>query len=262
MHYYRATLQYDGTDYAGFQWQKDIPTIQNDINLALGKLRPGKLSTLGASRTDSGVHALDQTVKITTELPLNLNGFLADINSVLNPQLRILTIKECPSDFNPSVSARSKEYRYFFTNFDKGHSQQRFIAHIANPLNLERVQACIEKMKGQHDFQNFCSAGSNVKTTVRTVIECELQLVNPRERLPTHGPFSISHGLTQCYELRIVANGFLKQMIRHLVSALWMVGSGKLTVEEFEQLLAGPKKEQQQWRVAPAKGLFLWRINY
>jgi tRNA pseudouridine38-40 synthase len=89
-HFYLARLQYDGTGYYGFQWQKDLPTIQDDFNLALSKLVDGRITTMGASRTDTGVHALEQFLKITSENEIDLTNLVKDLNKILPPQISCL----------------------------------------------------------------------------------------------------------------------------------------------------------------------------
>lgn len=263
MYYYKATIQYDGTGYAGFQWQKDILTIQSEINQAIQKNISTKFSTVGASRTDSGVHALEQVVRITCEHPLELPQFIEQFQRMLPSQIKCLGVSPCQSDFNPSADAQTKEYRYYFTNKTEfAVNERRFISNIANPLNVDAMKACVQKINGTHDFCNFYSEGSNVKTTVRNVLLCELAVIDPRVQFSHQILFPIPTELSSCYELKIVAQGFLKQMIRHLVSALWMVGSGRLSPEDFEALLEGPRREKRLWKVAPARGLYLWRVNY
>jgi tRNA pseudouridine38-40 synthase len=177
--------------------------------------------------------------------------------------IRCISIEPCDGLFRPAASAISKEYRYFFTNktqVDK--KQQRFIANISNVLDLGLMLDCAQLLVGMHDFCNFYSSGSNVKSTIRKISICELTEINPNDILLDSALFPIDKDLNKCFELRIEANGFLKQMIRHLVSALWMVGSGKLSSAEFMTLLNGPKILKQRWKVAPPNGLFLYQINY
>jgi tRNA pseudouridine38-40 synthase len=169
----------------------------------------------------------------------------------------------CPYEFRPASDSLSKEYRYLFTN--KSHfsaAERRFIANISQKLDLQAMLPCVQAIVGTHDFCNFVSTGSNVKSTLRTVNICELAEINPHRLFAGSRLFSVPDSLTHCYELRIEADGFLKQMIRHLVRSLWMVGSGKITTEQFLTLLNGPKVAKQLWRVAPASGLYLYDIKY
>lgn len=159
-HYYKATLQYDGTGYAGFQWQKDIPSIQNDFNLALASLIAGKITTMGASRTDTGVHAMEQVVKITSENFIDCTTVVERLNTKLPSQMRCLEFVPCEGDFRPETHPTSKEYRYFFTNHRNVLLEdRRFISNFSLPLDLDLMRTCLLEILGTHDFQNFCSAG-------------------------------------------------------------------------------------------------------
>lgn len=259
MHYYRGTFEYDGTGFCGFQWQKDLCTIQDELNQSIKSMVEGTFSTMGASRTDSGVHALRQVVKITSQRPIDCQQLLKHFNSTLSSQIRCLDLNPCAGGFNPAAAPYSKVYHYFFTNERQlARNQQRFISNISNPLNLATMQNCVDQLTGIHDFKNFCSLGSNVKTTVREIFFCELDLGGPQSLISESGVFHLADPPVPIFCLRIEGKGFLKQMIRHLVSALWMVGSGKLSEEEFVRLLKGvEKKEKRLWRVAPPNGLFL-----
>jgi tRNA pseudouridine38-40 synthase len=262
MHYYKATIQYDGTDYSGFQWQQGVETVQSAINAALARIHPGKISTAGASRTDAGVHAVDQRLKMTTEWPFECASFLPLFNDSLPAQIRCLDLAPCEGSYNPISHTVSKEYRYLFANTGKlAGADRRFVSNIANPLDDELMQACTQLVVGTHDFKNFVSTGSNVRSTIRDVRRCLLSTVVPQEIFPSPTLFQMPPTLTSCYQLEIAANGFLKQMIRHLVAALWMVGSKKLSLDEFEEMLQGPLVEKRRWKVASPRGLFLYKIT-
>lgn len=263
MHYYKTTIQYEGTNYAGFQWQNGIPTVQSEFNNAIAKLIDGKITTMAASRTDTGVHAIDQVVKISSTYPIELSSFLGAFNNALPPQIRCTKIDLCDGLFRPSSETISKEYRYFFTNKTQVSKEDtQFIANISNKLDLDAIHFCIRALRGKHDFCNFYSSGSNVKSTTREIFHCELSLINPQDIFTGLDLFNIPKNLLSCYEFKIEANGFLKQMIRHLISALWMVGSGKLSTDDFLNLLNGNKHSKQLWKVASPNGLFLYRIKY
>ena len=263
MHYYKATIQYDGTGYAGFQWQKEIPSIQNDFNLAIQKMIEGKVTTMGASRTDTGVHAMEQLVKITSQNTIDCTTFTNSINQLLPAQIRCLNVLPCSGNFKPASDPVSKEYRYYFTNKrNVTLEDRRFISNFSLPLDVESMMMCVREILGIQNFQNFCSAGSNVKSTTREITVCELTEINPHSVFSESELFRLPTELIHCYQLRIEGNGFLKQMIRHIMSALWMVGSGKLTTDEFLHLLKGPKKDKRIWKVAAPNGLFLHEIKY
>lgn len=263
MYYYRTKIQYEGTNYAGFQWQNGIQTVQSEFNKAISQLADGKITTMAASRTDTGVHAIEQVVKISSSNPIDLTSFLNAFNKELPPQIRCIDIIPCPGLFRPAAEANSKEYRYFFTNKTQiSKEESQFIANISNKLDFDAMTVCIYALLGKHDFCNFYSSGSNVKSTIREISSCELTVVNPQEIFSELPLFQIPSNLESCYQFKIEANGFLKQMIRHLISALWMVGSGKISADEFIQLLDAQKMNKQLWKVASPNGLYLYKINY
>lgn len=259
MNYYKAILQYDGSDRMGFQWQEGMPTIQGDLNLSLQKILQGKVTTRAASRTDKGVHAFGQVVKISAEDPTTLDA--AQLNTALPSHIRCLDISPCAGAFIPSVDQLSKEYRYLFTNTPGVSGQdQRYIAQTPYPLNIGHIQTCVAMLKGTNDFRNFWSIGGISNTTLRDILQCDLTMIDPkllfRDTLFTAGQ------VTCCWQFRIVGKGFLKHMVRHLVGALWMVGNGRLSVEDFSQLLRGEVKEQRPWKKADPRGLYLLKVSY
>ena len=259
MNYYKAILQYDGSDRIGFQFQEGMPTIQGDLNLSLQQILQGKVTTRAASRTDKGVHAFGQVVKISAEDSLPLDP--ARLNTVLPPHIRCLAISLCAGDFIPSVDQTSKEYRYLFTNTPGVSGQdQRYIAQTQYPLNIDHMQTCINMLKGRNNFRNFWSIGGLSNTTIRDIIETDLTLIDPNE-LFKDSLFTAGQ-VTSCWQFRIVGRGFLKHMVRHLVGALWMVGNGRLSVEDFSQLLHGEQKEQRPWKKADPRGLYLLKVSY
>jgi tRNA pseudouridine38-40 synthase len=259
MNYYKAILQYDGTDRTGFQWQDGMPTIQGDLNLSLEQILQGKVTTRAASRTDKGVHAFGQVVKISAEDPSPLDA--ARLNLALPAHIRCLALELCHGSFIPSVDQFSKEYRYLFTNTPGVSGQnQRYIAQTPFSLNFDHLQTCVDMLKGTNDFRNFWSIGGLANTTLREIHDCDLNLINPEE-LFRDSLFTAGQ-VTSCWQFRIVGKGFLKHMVRHLVGALWMVGNGRLSVEEFSELLHGEQKEQRPWKKADPRGLYLMKVSY
>lgn len=259
MNYYKAIIQYDGTNYCGFQWQKELGTVQNDFNQALYQLLSGKVTTMGASRTDTGVHAVEQIVKISAEQEIDCQPFLSLLNQSLPSEIRCLSLSECAGSFRPASDHVSKEYRYLFSNTLKSNSlDQRFIVNHPYQIDIELMMEAAGMVVGKRDFQNFCSAGSNVKTTVREITRCEVSAINPHTVLPNPDLFTLPLTHPQCFQLRIEGRGFLKHMVRHLMRALWLVGGGMISPDEFEGLLNGPKKTKRLWMVAPPNGLYLY----
>lgn len=254
MNYFKAIIQYDGSDRMGFQCQAGTPTIQGDLNLSLQKILRGEFTTRAASRTDKGVHAIGQVVKISAEDAPTLDA--AILNAALPSHIRCLDLLPCTREFIPSIDQSSKEYRYLFTVTP----DQRFIAHAPFPLNIDHMKACVDMLKGINDFKNFWSIGGIANTTIREILDCDLTLIDPRDFFKST-IFSAGE-VTSCWQFRIVGKGFLKHMVRHLMGALWLVGNGRLSVEDFHKLLHGEQKEQRPWKKADPRGLYLLKVNY
>lgn len=254
MNFYKAILQYDGTDHLGFQSQEGMPTIQGDLNLSLEKILQGEFTTRAASRTDKGVHAFGQVVKISTEDQSFLDA--AQLNLALPTHIRCLDISPCPGTFIPSIDQFSKEYRYLFS----ATPCQRYIAQAPSPLNTDHIKICVDMLKGTNDFRNFWSIGGISNTTIREILECDLTIINPQE-LFQDTIFNAGE-VTSCWQFRIVGSGFLKHMVRHIVGALWLVGSGRLSVEDFSNYLNGELRAQRPWKKADPRGLYLRKVSY
>jgi tRNA pseudouridine38-40 synthase len=252
MNFHQAIIQYDGTERQGFQHSDGAQTIQGDLNHALANILKGEFTTRAASRTDKGVHALAQVIKISSE-----DGFtLEQLNAALPAHIRCLELTPCAREFIPSIDQRSKEYRYLFTT---AGNEQRFIASAPATLNIEAMQTCVAMLKGTHDFKNFWSIGGISNTTVREILDCDLTEIDPRDFFKDT---LFSTELPSCWQFRIYGRGFLKHMVRHLVGALWEVGGGKLTSEDFAKYLYGDLKPQRPWKKADPKGLFLVKVHY
>lgn len=251
MNYYKAILQYDGTECFGFQYQEGVSTIQGDLNLSLEKILRGEFSTRVASRTDKGVHAFGQVIKISAEDTVTIT----DLNGALPSHVRCLDLSPCAREFIPSIDQFSKEYWYLFSNIP----DHRYIAQ-APALNIESVKTCVGMLKGTNDFKNFWSIGGVSNTTVREILECDLTLINPQELF--RGSLFTAGDVSSCWQFRIVGRGFLKHMVRHLVGALWLVGNGKITVDDFARYLHGDLREQRPWKKADPRGLYLLKVNY
>ena len=237
----------------GFQAQEGKSTIQGDLNLALQKMLEGEVTARAASRTDKGVHAFAQMVKISAEDPSPLDT--AKLNEVLPSHMKCLDLSPCPKDFIPSVDQRFKEYRYLFTD-----TEERYISQAPTPLNIDNIKTCVDMLKGTNNFKNFWSIGGISNTTIRNIMEADLTMIDPQELFKDS--LFTAGDVTSCWQFRIVGSGFLKHMVRHLVGSLFLVGSGKLTVQDFSNYLHGELREQRPWKKADPRGLYLMKVSY
>lgn len=253
--HYKLTLQYKGTRYSGWQVQSGTSevTIQGELNRALKTISKSEdIKTMGAGRTDAGVHALGQVVKVTFPLVIAPENLVRALNSNLPDDIRVTSGEITDESFHPTVSATSKEYHYRFTSLRTATAfQNDLIANFAFDLDLGKMREACEILVGEHDFTNFFCEGTEVSSYVRTIFSCDIVEVpqNDWEMLPAHFVF------------RVKGNGFLKQMVRLLMGAIWNVGRGKITLEEFRSAL-GPTKVQRLGPVAPPNGLYMVCVNY
>lgn len=257
LYHYKAKIEYNGTAYSGWQIQSQgEKTIQGELNRSLSSIaKTHEVKTIGGGRTDAGVHAFGQIVRIEMPLSITPDGLRKALTTKLPPDIRCLEVWSCTPDFHPIFSAVSKEYVFFFTNRCDGPSvfQLNRIANCPFPLDIELVRDACALFVGEHDFVNFSTKGTPVKSTIRTIFECEL-ISSSIGEFPNH--LSLP-----CFMLRIRGNGFLKQMVRLIVGAIWEVGRGKISTDIVKKALEG-SRELRAGPVAPPEGLYLKEIFY
>ena len=235
-------LEYDGSRYVGSQLQKQAPTIQAELETALGKLTGERLRVALAGRTDAGVHAQGQVAALTTASTPETDVFVRGLHAWLPADIAVRRAVEAPETFDPRRHASSRTYRYTIQNTTVRSPLWRGYAwHVAAPLDTATMQDAATELIGEHDFAAF-SRREGVPT-VRCLRRCD---VARRGALLT---------------VEVEANAFLRQQVRRTVGALMQVGSGRLNVAGFRDLLhrAEPNSAEP---LAPAHGLCLLRVAY
>jgi tRNA pseudouridine38-40 synthase len=254
IHYYRLILQYKGTRYLGWQVQPESAglTVQGELNKALQVVSKAAVQSMGAGRTDAGVHALGQVAKVGIALAIDPENLVKALNVKLPDDIRVIHAEVSDYEFIPTVHAKSKEYHYRFTgNRMFTAFQNDLITNHPFDLNIDLMLEACRLLEGDHDFQNYFCEGTEVSHTIRTIYQCDIQHIEQGswEMLPAH------------YVFKIVGNGFLKQMVRLLMGALWNVGRGKITLDQFKNSLSVPCSHRLG-PVAPPQGLYMVRVNY
>ncbi len=241
---YKLTVRYDGTDYAGLQYQPGFRTVQGEMENALAKALNREVSVLSASRTDSGVHANGQVMSFLADTPIPTNRLAEVINNFLPQDIRVASATEVDEDFHPISDARAKLYTYRFTeNRDVDLRHWRYVYRFNEKLDYEAMEAAMAHLRGTHDFAAFRASGGQAATTVRTIYRLEIKR---GEEFST---------------LEVLGNGFLYKMIRIIVAGLLEVGRGSLTPEDILEILEG-KERTAIPHTAPPQGLCLERIFY
>ncbi len=254
---YRVTLAYDGTEFLGWQVQRDPRdrTVQGVVEEALRRLAGGvPVRVAGAGRTDAGVHALGQVAAFDLPRDLDPAELQRALNGLLPADVRVLASARAPAGFHPRKSAVSKLYRY---ELDTGPlrlpTRRRLAGWTPSRLAEQPVRAAAALYVGRHDFASLGSSGGGTQTTVRTVTRSAVSFQ------PTPGAETVDGAVTLVYEVE--ADGFLRKMVRSLVGGLLAAGRGALAVADLERALAA--RDRRCWPApADACGLTLVRVDY
>lgn len=252
---YKITVQYKGTGYQGFQIQQTGETIQGQLNNALKILSKSEnIKTIGSGRTDSGVHAFAQVVRIQIPVDIPEENLQRAMNSHLPNDIRVTSAVRCSQDFHPIFSAQSKEYNYVFS-IDQSISPfaHDLVTLFPFELDISLMQEGCKLFCGEHDFVNFQCTGTEIESTVRHIYECEI--------VHHHSSGLWGHMLNDYYVLRVIGSGFLKQMVRLMMGALWSLGRKKITLSDLEKSLKIPKAKRLG-ATAPPQGLYLKEVHY
>lgn len=244
MRCYRATIEYDGTDFAGFQWQRDLRTVQGELETALRRLTEQDVRVSGAGRTDAGVHALGQVVSFRASTRIPTERLATAMNSVLPEDVRAVEACETDEAFHARFSAKSRAYVYVILNRQEPSAVwRRFAHHVRQRLDVGAMEEGARRLIGEMDFAAWANALGDVQTTVRRVLRCSV-----RRR---------GHLIL----LAVEATGFLHGMVRNIAGTLIQVGHGKREPADIERITAS-RDRSQAGPTAPACGLCLVRVRY
>lgn len=237
-------IEYEGTNYSGWQKQVQKNTVQQTVEDAILHITKEKAVLHGSGRTDSGVHALGQVANFKTNSGLSTTQFQKALNTVLPNDIAILGVEEAPLKFHSQYDSKSKIYVYKILNreYPSAHLRQK-IWQVIPKLNVKKMKEASQTLLGTHDFKAFAHAGVTVKTTTRNVINVSLKKKK------------------EIIEFEIEAEGFLKRMVRLIVGTLVQVGRERITPLDFKEILENGEKNKFVIP-APPHGLFLKKVIY
>ncbi len=241
------TIAYDGTNYSGWQKQKDpsVRTVEGVVTEALRQLlRMPELECIGASRTDAGVHALGQRAMLEAETTIPVERIPLAIRSYLPEDIVVTKAEEVGEAFHPRYDCVKKTYEYRFWNAPTKNPKERLYSmYVAKPLELQKMQAAAKAVIGTHDFAAFCAAGAQVSSTVRTIFDCQVERQG------------------DCVRILVTGDGFLYNMVRILAGTLLAVGQGRLAPKEVANILES-RDRRKAGQTAEPQGLTLQEIFY
>jgi tRNA pseudouridine38-40 synthase len=242
---FKLIIEYDGSDYHGWQRQARERTIQGTIEWAIGRITGEKVSLIGSGRTDAGVHALGQVANFRSASALPADVVLRALNALLPEDIVVLDCNTVPAGFHARFDAREKTYCYSLLNRSCPAAVGRqYHWHIRHPLNVPAMKVALTHLTGTHDFTSFQGAGSPRPHTIRTLSAAHIEL-------PGDGRIAIT----------VSANGFLKHMVRNIVGTLVAVGRGRIVPDDVPAIIEARDRAAAP-ATAPACGLCLLGVRY
>jgi tRNA pseudouridine38-40 synthase len=243
----KLTIEYDGTDYVGWQRQPAGASIQGLLEDALAPIEGRPVVVHGAGRTDAGVHALGQVASVVLEVTHDPATMLRAINAALPVDVRVVALEEAAAGFHARFSAVAKTYEYRIVNGPVISAfLHRYAWHVPQPLAVAEMQEAAALLVGRHDFAAFQASGSTVHTTERTIHAIE---------------WETGAGHARPIVMRVSGDGFLRHMVRAIAGTLVEVGTGRWPPRQVAAILAS-RDRRQAGRAAPPAGLFLVSVGY
>ncbi len=247
---YRLTIQYDGTDFHGWQVQRNLRTVQGELEKVISMLEGAEVKVTGSGRTDAGVHAEGQVANVRLNRLFTPEKFCAAINGNVGRDVRILNVEEVSDDFHSRFSARLKTYIYRVVNAPvMSPFWLRYAHHESRFLDFDKMNEAARLFLGEHDWTAFSAARSDVENRVRTVTEFVID---------SHWDARANASII---EFRISAHGFLRYMARSIVGTILEVGRGEKDSDTILAAIAGGERSLAG-RTASASGLTLLRVDY
>ena len=239
----KAIVEYDGTDYRGWQEQPVGKTVEGEIIKALKNVTGEDIKTFGSGRTDAGVHSYGQTFSFKINCSIPCDSLIFAVNRRLDDAINIVSMEEVDLDFHARYSANGKIYTYKINNGDFDPFISRFYYHHPRKLDLEKMRDASRAMIGRKDFKSFMASGAEVKDTIREVYEINFRQIDDKIEIDFHG------------------SGFLYNMVRIMASLLVQAGEGRADYERINDIIKAQNRQRAR-HTAPANGLFLKKVLY
>ena len=256
MNFYKLKIKYKGQRYQGWQKQAHSElTVQGQLEKALSKIvKSTDIHSIGSGRTDSGVHALAQVVRIQIPFKIESTSLLKAINSNLPSDIECLNCEDSTEGFHPVFGAKDKTYRYVFSLGKRSDALSgELMTHLSRDLDISKMKAACLAFIGEHDFADFYTTGTEVATTIRKIFDCSLEKYSGTGFLEDLYP--------EYFVFEVKGSGFLKQMVRNLVGHLLYMERNKLPESDLIEVIA-QKDRRAAKDCAPARGLYLYCVKY
>lgn len=239
---YKMIISYDGSFFHGFQRQKNYISVQEVLEEKLTEILKTEVVIHGSGRTDASVHARGQVVHFDSRQYVPVNNLKKILNKKVYPHIYVDTIEIVDESFHSRKSAVAKEYRYYVSINTFDPLKANYLHFFHDRINISKLREAMKYIVGTHDFKSL-SKNKDLATSVRTIYTFDL---------------NIKDGIL---EFRIVGNGFMYNMVRIIIAIMLKVAEGKLEPSDVERIISGKKRTLAPW-VAPACGLYLWKVYY
>ena len=247
---FKLTIQYDGTDFHGWQIQNGQRTVQGELTSGLSLIDGRDVIVHGSGRTDAGVHAEGQVASVILQREISAEKLRAAINANIGKDVRVLQVDSVADDFHARYSATEKSYAYRIINAPViSPFWSRYALHEARSLDVARMHECAKLFLGEHDWTAFSAAQSDVDNRVRTITEIEVEA------------FQDKRARGRVIQISVSANGFLRYMVRSIAGALLAIGRGELGMSEVAEAITMGQRPAAI-ATAPACGLTLVSVKY
>lgn len=240
----KLTIEYEGSDFNGWQKQPNKLNIQGTIEKVLESITGEKVELNASGRTDAGVHAIGQVANFKTNSNIPIEKFAIAINSRLKKTIVVKKAEEVEENFHARYNCKKKTYEYVINNSEYGSAVFRNLAyHIPQKLNVEKMNKASKLFIGEHDFKAFKSSGTSSKSSVRIIYDTSV--IKDEDNI----------------KIRLTGNGFLYNMVRIISGTLVDVGLGKMEPEEITRIIE-EKDRTKAGKTLPAHGLYLISVEY
>jgi tRNA pseudouridine38-40 synthase len=255
----KLVLAYDGTDFAGWQAQPDLVTVQGVLAAAITRVTRETVLLHGSGRTDAGVHALGQVASFVTSSPIPAANLVIALNDTIPSSIRVLSAEEVAEDFHARKSAKAKTYRYrIFRGGVCPPFVARYVYHHPWPLDEQSMKRAAGSILGEKDFTSFAAVDPDRQRRIQEASEEDAD--SPTNLRTIFSSAFRREGEELVYEVR--GNGFLHHMVRNLLGTFLLAGKGTVALSEIEGIVEARNRSANPGATAPASGLFLVNVEY
>lgn len=238
----KLILEYDGTNFCGWQWQPRDRTVQGELQKSLARILQEQVKIIGSGRTDTGVHALGQVANLHIHSEMSVEKIKAGLNGTLPKDIRVLSVEIAPPQFNARYDAQKREYHYSISRRQRAIGRC-YCWYYKAALDLAKIRQASQHLIGEHDFRSFCQTGADVSHFI-----CRVELIDWIEQ-------------DDLIVLKIIADRFLHNMVRIIVGTMLEVGVGKIDPPNVKEILMA-KDRKRAGPTVPPRGLCLVKVYY